>query len=227
MVPLRKLSFLFFWSSNLKLPWVSNSSRMFFFSFTIAGRRRQAFMFLCLSGSFLLLRQASTCHLHQVGCPGERTVPLHEAPRALSGRPLLICTRLRAQRSCPSSRVSLCRQRQGWYWQSLSAPELGWNQDERLTAPRAACGSARNRKAQRHMAYTRCLSPANTDHLFKQLRYLPENKRSASSIFPRQSNKFSWLHDRFRKFCPTMACGSGGFFFFFWFIFAICEGDDG
>ena len=62
------------------------------------------------------------------------------------------------------------------------------------------------------MVYIRCLSPANTDHLFKQLRYLPENKRSASSIFPRQSNKFSWLQDRFRKFCPTMACGSGFFF---------------
>lgn len=44
--------------------------------------------------------------------------------------------------------------------------------------------------------------------------YLFENKRPAS-VLPRQSNKFSWLQDRFRKFCPTMACGS-----VFSFIFA-------
>ena len=72
------------------------------------------------------------------------------------------------------------------------------------------------------MVYIHCLSPANTNHLFKQLRYLPENKRSAASIFPRHSNKFSWLQDRFRKFCPTMACGSVFrvcFFFFFFGLF--------
>lgn len=68
------------------------------------------------------------------------------------------------------------------------------------------------------MVSIQCLSPANTNHLFKQLWYLFENKRSAS-ILPRQSNKFSWLQDRFRKFCPTTACGS-----VFSFIFAICEG---
>lgn len=62
------------------------------------------------------------------------------------------------------------------------------------------------------MVSIQCLSPANTNHLFKQLWYLFENKRSAS-IFPRQSNKFSWLQDKFRKFCPTMACGSVFFFF--------------
>lgn len=68
------------------------------------------------------------------------------------------------------------------------------------------------------MVSIQCLSPANTNHLFKQLRYLFENKRAAS-VLPRQSNKFSWLQDKFRKFCPTMACG-----LVFSFIFATREG---
>lgn len=96
--------------------------------------------------------------------------------------------------------------------------EHGWNQDERLTALLAACGSTGNHKGHRHMVSIRCLSPANTNHLFKQLRYLLENKRSAS-ILPRQSDMFSWLQDKFREFCPTMACG-----LVFSFIFATCEG---
>lgn len=61
------------------------------------------------------------------------------------------------------------------------------------------------------------LSPANRNHLFKQLWYLFENKRSAP-VLARQSNTFSWLRDKFRNVCSTMARLS-----VFSFIFATCE----
>ena len=60
-------------------------------------------MFLCLSGLFRFLRQASTCYLHHhVGCPGgEHRVSSWHPPGHCPGSCLLICTWLPAPARAP------------------------------------------------------------------------------------------------------------------------------
>lgn len=89
----------------------TNSSRMFSFSFMIAIRRRQIFMFLCLPGLFLFLRKASICYLYHVGMPMEKNCISSLCPSGCCPEShLLIFTQLRARRCCTSSQFSVLRQ---------------------------------------------------------------------------------------------------------------------
>ena len=186
-------------------------------------------MFLCLSGLFLFLRQASTCYLHHhVGCPGggEHRVSSWHPPGRCPWSCLLICTWLLAPARAPrppcedSTRVVLTvsllpvssAEIKSRDWQLFALPVV----QHKTTASRAAWFTF---TVFLRLTRTICSSSFGICRRIRDLprRYSPDTQINSLGFKTDSENSAQQLH---------VAQFFWFFFFFFWFIFAICEGKD-
>lgn len=134
--------------------------------------------------------------------------------------PISFYTPLPTPWGCRSSQVTQLRQHCGCHWQVFSSPRA-WLKSRPETDSSSPC-SWFNLNPQGPEAHRlNSVSFSSEQEPLVQATSLSVWEPEIRLHAPGWLNTFSWLEDKFQKFCPTMAWGG-----VFAFIFATCESKD-